>query len=299
MMTSAPTTFLSPTLRQLLVCCLLLFALAGCSALKTISTVSPPAGESRTGIEFSERTGLKLDIHLPPPDSVASDTAQATIVFFYGGGWEDGTREKYRFVASRLTELGYIVVIPDYRKYPEVVFPAFVEDAAEAVNWVRNKIGNYGGNPSNIWLAGHSAGAQIAALLHYDETWLARGASDVKPCGLIGLSGPYDFLPITGATLKLIFPETQRAASQPVNYVDGSERPALLIHGASDATVLPRNSEALAAKVNASGGSARLVLYPDEKHAAIVLALAEPFDFLVPVATEMDRFIKANGCKGV
>ena len=174
MMTSAPTTFLSPTLRQLLVCCLLLFALAGCSALKTISTVSPPAGESRTGIEFSERTGLKLDIHLPPPDSVASDTAQATIVFFYGGGWEDGTREKYRFVASRLTELGYIVVIPDYRKYPEVVFPAFVEDAAEAVNWVRNKIGNYGGNPSNIWLAGHSAGAQIAALLHYDETWLAR-----------------------------------------------------------------------------------------------------------------------------
>ncbi len=240
-----------------------------------------------------------LDLHLPASGSVPDGEAPATIVFFYGGGWEDGSREKYRFAASQLTDLGYIVVLPDYRKYPEVVFPEFIEDAAEAVSWVSREIGNYGGDPDNIWLAGHSAGAQIAALLHYDESWLSRDASQMKPCGLIGLSGPYDFLPITGATLKLIFPESLRDASQPINYVDGTEQPALLIHGAGDTIVLPRNSESLADKINATGGNARLILYPDENHAAVVLALAKPFRFLAPVVTDIHQFVGANGCKSI
>jgi len=270
--------------------------LGGCSALQAISAVSPADGNSTKGIEYSASKGLKLDIYTPDPATLATNGAPAVIVFFYGGGWESGERSEYRFVASRLTRLGHIVVIPDYRKYPETLFPGFIEDAADAVNWVSKEIHRFGGEPENIFLAGHSAGAQIAALLHYDETWLALDATVQRPCGLIGLSGPYDFLPLVSPTLKAVFPAELRPASQPINFVSGTEGPALLIHGRLDKTVNPRNSTALAETVKAAGGYAKLLMYPEEKHASIVLALASPLAFLAPVVTDIDAFVSANSC---
>ena len=94
------------------------------------------------------------------------------IVFFYGGKWQSGTKEMYGFLAAALTARGYVVVIPDYRLYPEVRFPDFIADSARALRWTRDNIAAFGGDARLLFVMGHSAGAQLAALVCTDERYL-------------------------------------------------------------------------------------------------------------------------------
>jgi acetyl esterase/lipase len=274
---------------------LLALLMSGCSPLHVISSVSPMGpGEARRDISFGTDE-LTLDIYTPEDDRIGV-APRPVIMFVYGGGWQSGTKEEYAFVASTLVRLGYVVVIPNYRLYPEVRFPEFVNDAADALRWTFDNIGQYGGDPSNVFVMGHSAGSEIAALLHYDESYLQLAGTQQRPCGFIGLSGPYDFLPLVGGPLEQIFPPATRASSQPINFVTGDEGPALLVHGYLDNTVKPRNSAKLAELVTAAGGQAQLIIVPERQHASIVLALARPLSWLAPVADDVHVFIGKNRC---
>jgi acetyl esterase/lipase len=115
------------------------------------------------------RHGLTLEVWAPKKGPEPAPV----IVFFYGGSWNSGFREGYGFLGRALAAQGYVVVLPDYRKVPEVRFPRFVEDAAAAVAWTHANIGNHGGDPGRIAVSGHSAGAHIAAMLALDPKWLA------------------------------------------------------------------------------------------------------------------------------
>jgi acetyl esterase/lipase len=282
---------MKPAIRILLLALLM----SGCSPLRVISSVSPlgPA-DARRDIPFGTHE-LTLDLY-SPDENTTSAPPRPVIVFIYGGGWQSGTKEEYAFVASTLVRQGYVVVIPDYRLFPEVRFPEFVSDAADALRWTFDNIGQYGGDPSNVFVMGHSAGGEIAALLHYDESYLQTAGTRQRPCGFIGLSGPYDFLPLVGGPLEDIFPLATRASSQPINFVTGDEGPALLIHGYLDNTVKPRNSAKLVELVTAAGGQAQLVIVPERKHASIVLSLASPLSWLAPVADDVGAFIGKNRC---
>jgi acetyl esterase/lipase len=282
---------MKPAIRILLLALLM----GGCSPLHVISSVSPTGpGEARRDISFGTHE-LTLDIYTPEDDGIGV-APRPVIMFVYGGGWQSGTKEEYAFVASTLVRQGYVVVIPDYRLFPDVQFPSFVNDAADALRWTFDNIGQYGGDPSNVFLMGHSAGGEIAALLHYDESYLQLAGAQQRPCGFIGLSGPYDFLPLVGGPLEEIFPMATRASSQPINFVTGDEGPALLIHGYLDNTVKPRNSAKLAELVAAAGGKAQLIIVPKRQHASIVLALARPLSWLAPVADDVHVFIGKNRC---
>jgi acetyl esterase/lipase len=276
---------------------LLLTALiSGCSPLGVINSVSGIGpGHDYRNIPFGTHE-LSLDVYAPDADA-GNGSRNPVIVFLYGGSWQSGAREQYRFVASTLVRRGYVVVIPDYRLYPAVTFPEFVNDAADALRWTFDNISQYGGDAGNVFVMGHSAGAQIAALVHYDDSYLQAAGAPQKTCGFIGLSGPYDFLPLVGGPLEEIFPAATRAASQPVNFVNGHEGPALLIHGYLDNTVKPRNSARLAELVTAASGQAQLVIVPDREHADIVLALARPLSWLAPVADDVDLFIRQHNCQ--
>jgi acetyl esterase/lipase len=198
-------------------------------------------------VVFDSGRGLALDVHRPQTTNGKSPV----VVFFYGGSWQSGSRGQYRFVAQSFAKQGVLVVVPDYRKSPQVAFPAFVEDAARAVAWTRAHCAEYGGDPSRIFLVGHSAGAHIAAMLGTDARFLhAVGMQPRDLAGVIGLAGPYDFLPITDPALKPVFgPESDWPASQPVNFVDGDEPPFLLLQGDADTRVRPRNAQRLAARL--------------------------------------------------
>jgi acetyl esterase/lipase len=213
----------------------------------------------------------ELDIYTPED---GADEA-AVVVFFYGGGWNKGAKADYLFVGQSLVGAGFIVVIPDYRLYPDVTFPDFVDDAAEAVAFAVKSLRKPDGTPRRIFLAGYSAGAHIAALLNLDEHYLASaGVPPSSIGGAVGLSGPYDFLPIQEDIYKAIFPEPLRTASQPINFVDGSEAPMLLITGDADRTVGPGNTTRLAAAIESRKGAVSVKTYPGVGHIGTIAALA-------------------------
>lgn len=273
-----------------LVTCAILISLAGCSTLDLINAASSNryydlAKDQSYGNEPRQR----VDVYLP-----TAKTADAPIVvFFYGGGWRDGSKDDYEFVASSLAREGIAVFIPDYRLYPSVVFPVFVQDGAKAVAWVLESADDYGLEAKQVYLMGHSAGAHIAALLATDFRYLeTEGVGSASLAGLIGLSGPYDFLPLELDRLRRIFPEAIRQDSQPVNFVSAKSPPTLLIHGGDDEVVLKENSVSLAMQLETAGVPAEHIIYKGVGHARVVAALAPPLKFLAKTAKDSLRFIR-------
>ena len=232
--------------------------------------------EVTRGIRFADgRRGL-LDVYAPRN---AQDAP--IVVFFYGGGWEDGKRSDYRFAAMALAKRGIVTVVPDYRLYPDVRFPDFIADGAKAVRWARRNAVEFGADPGLIFLIGHSAGAYIATMLALDKTRLDP-ESLLAIAGVVGLAGPYDFLPLKSDVLKRIFAPAggDLSSSQPIRYARGDAAPMLLLSGLSDTTVRPENSRKLATRLRALGGHAETRFYKRIDHTLVMGAfspLLRPF----------------------
>lgn len=277
---------------------LALAALGGCSVAGVLNAaVSHKNFHSDTGLDYGSAARQKLDVYTPAANAPqAGPHGRPIVVFFYGGSWQNGSRSSYLFVGAALASRGFVAVVPDYRTWPETAFPGFVDDAAAAVRWARDHATEFGGDPSQIFLMGHSAGAHIVMLLATDGRYLAAqkmSKSDVR--GVIGLAGPYDFLPLHDATLEEIFPPALRAASQPINFVEGDEPPMFLAAGQRDTTVDPGNTDRLAAKLRASGDTAVEVKhYPRIGHALLVGAIAAPLRGFAPVLDDTSAFINAQ-----
>ena len=177
-----------------------------------------------------------------------------------------------------------------------MVFPGFVDDAAKAVAFTRARFKRPDGSTPPMFLAGHSAGAQIAALLNLDEHYLRDAGVPAKAiAGMIGLSGPYDFLPLKEDVYKATFPEAVRAASQPIAFVDGREPPMLLLTGAADRTVRPANTTRLAAAIEAKGGRVEAKIYPGVRHIGTVAALSTLTPWKKPdVRRQIIDFVQAQ-----
>lgn len=237
------------------------------------------------GIAYGGHPRQQLDLYAPR----TGGRPLPVIAFFYGGSWASGMREGYGFVGRALAARGFLVAIADYRLVPEIRFPAFVEDGAAAVRWLTAHAGEHKGDGGRIVTMGHSAGAHIAAMLALDESWLGGAREAIR--GLIGLAGPYDFLPFSGPATRAAFAQAEDpAATQPVNFARSDAPPALLLHGAEDRTVRPRNSRSLARSLEKAGAEARLKVYPGVGHVAILTALALPFRGRAPVLADAAAF---------
>jgi len=165
------------------------------------------------------------------------------------------------------------------------------------VAWTQAHAGEYGGNSAQLFLMGHSAGAHIGALLATDAHWLeAVGMQPRDLSGFIGLAGPYDFLPLKDPDFIDMFGSTQEAQlrSQPVHFVNGDEPPMLLMQGATDKIVWPRNAQSLANQLRREGEPVELKLYPDIGHMAILFAMSRPFRAKAPVLDDTVSFIQAQ-----
>ncbi len=269
--------------------------MTGCSSLAFLNVFVPSGGYVRTpDLPYASLARQKLDVYVPRDTTPAA--RKPVVVFFYGGNWQAGNRAEYEFMAEALVSRGNVVVVPDYRTYPEVLFPEFLSDAAQATRWVQKNIARFGGDPQRIFLMGHSAGAHIAAMLTLDEKYLeAVGMHPAQLRGMIGLAGPYDFLPLKRESLKVIFgPEAKRSRSQPINYVTGHNPPMLLMTGDSDNVVKPANSEHLAAKIKALGGSVRVIEYPDMGHTGILIQFAAPLRGEGELLQTVAEFVQAH-----
>jgi acetyl esterase/lipase len=263
--------------------------LTGCSPASVLNIFVSRAGiEMTRSVPYSDGPRRTLDVYRPVGVSGAP-----VVVFFYGGSWQSGSKALYRFVGMALARRGYLTVIPDYRLYPQVRFPEFLDDGALAVRWARDNAARLGGDPNKLFVMGHSAGSYIAAMLTLDRRWLGKVGLDPDRdlAGLIGVAGPYDFLPLRDETLKVIFGGSNKPETQPITHVARGAPPALLLTGASDGVVDPGNATRLAARLHAAGDDATVVTYPRIGHLAIVAAFAAPLRFLAPALHDVDGFI--------
>ncbi len=265
-------------------------------AVDLLNRLSPRRGITiREGVAYGPGPRHRLDVYSPA--RVAAAAPAPAVVFFYGGGWEEGDRGIYRFVGAALAARGILTLVPDYRLYPEVRFPAFMEDAAAAVAWARSFLITLGGDPGRLFLMGHSAGAQIATLLALDPSYLrAAGMAGGRLAGVIGLAGPYDFLPLRSPTLKAIFgPEAAWPVSQPITYASAAAPPMLLAAGTADRVVDPGNTERLAARLRAVGATVEMRLYRGLGHRVLIGGFASALAPWLPVRREALRFIAQGG----
>lgn len=259
------------SLRKLMVACAALLV-AGCQSV-TFGIANHGVGQPDSSAVYDVPHGLSLDLYRPRP---AASTPAPVVVFLHGGGWKTGQREQYRFVGERLAQQGILAIVADYRTYPRSTFPGFVEDSAAAVAWAREHASEYGGDPQRLYVAGHSAGAQIAALIGTDARYLA--AHGLKPqdlAGVIGLSGPYDFV-IEGGYEEVFGPPAQWPDAQAVNFVNGDEPAFLLVHGTGDKVVEAKDSQELADKLGKAGNPAEVVWLPGAGHLASLTAIYDP-----------------------
>lgn len=271
----------------------LLVALSGCTYL-SFKYVNLPATLSDqikySDLDFGSSYDSKLDIYKPKQ---TTKKELPVLVFFYGGGWKTGSKGKYSFVAESFTSLGYLVVIPDYVKYPKVKYPLWQHDAAKAVTWVKNNIDKHGGDSKNLFLAGHSSGAHIGAMLVANEKFMKQQgglSSDIK--GFAGLSGPYDFVPKEEDYKDMFGPAKNYPLMQVTNYVRPDQAPMLLLWGAKDEVVWFSNIEKLKKGLDNRNASYRIKVYEDLDHVEIVGVLSKMLKEQAPVIEDIDFFFE-------
>jgi acetyl esterase/lipase len=270
-----------------------------------LNALAPASGitESR---DIRYGPGDRHDLDIYAPDGPATSPIPATspvpgtfpvVVFIYGGGWKDGDKGDYRFVAAALAARGFVTVVPDYRLFPQIRFPIFLQDNAAALAWTKANIARYGGDPRRILLMGHSAGAYNVAMLTLDKQWLAAAGMDPDRdiAATVALAGPFDFLPLHDPELEDIFaPAGDLGLSQPISFARGDAPPMFLAAGTGDQTVLPANTEHLAEAIRRDGGTVEEHLYPGVTHTQIIGAMAGVLHWLAPSMAETTAFLRQH-----
>jgi acetyl esterase/lipase len=272
-------------------------SLSGCLSLSLFVANAPAMFgdyQLERDIGYGTDPAHQLDVYRPA-DPAATATPRPVVVFLHGGGWVSGSKNQYRFVAEALVSRGYVAVLPAYRLHPKAEFPTFVEDAAQALAWVHRNASTIGGDPERVFLMGHSAGAHIGSLLTFDEHYVAAAGGNQRWIrGFVGLAGPYDFLPLREEYVKAVFAPPSYHDSQTINFVDGTEPPALLLHGLDDHVVWPTNSKSLALFIRGHGGKVEERYYDGMTHGGIVAGMTMYFRNRRPVLNDIDQFIRAQ-----
>jgi acetyl esterase/lipase len=269
-------------------------ALAGSAGVSVLvpffDLTIPKTGFSvRRDLAYGPGGRHKLDLYIP--DGL---TAPAPILlFWYGGSWQSGSKDIYRAFGQAFASQGIVTVVADYRLYPEVKYPAFIEDGALAVRYLRDQASSFGGDPARLFLSGHSAGAYIAAMLAVNGAYLK--SVDLEPYairGVIGIAGPYDFLPLYDPALIDIFGGAREMATQPIKYAGNRAPPMLLAHGTADTTVGAGNSKRFADRLRTCGNEVEVKLYDGASHLGIILSLAHGFRTNTTLHQDMLEFIR-------
>lgn len=274
--------------------------LSGCSALAVVNAVSPAPRSAVQVVSYGDSERQKIDVYRPVAAETAAGNTDAfssrkpMVVFFYGGSWNSGSRSDYSFVAEALNSLGYAVAIPDYRLTPEVLYPDFLTDSANAVRILMRRASEFGADPERIILMGHSAGAYNAAMLSFDRRWLSNEERQ-KIKGFVGLAAPTNFLPIQIPTVRRTFhwPNTPRD-TQPIEHIAPGAPPTLLISARRDLLVSPEaNAYPFIQKLRVAGVPAELEILDGFGlgHASLVATLSPAFSFLAPTLARVQRFI--------
>jgi acetyl esterase/lipase len=264
-------------------------ALGGCDSLDLVDAITP-SGDYRAELDraYGADPRQRLDVYRPVKDE---DPDRPAVLFFYGGNWKTGAKADYRFVGESLARAGYVAVVADYRLYPAVAFPGFVEDGAAAASWVAAHLLRPDGASRPIVLMGHSAGGYIVAMLAADKRYLDApgrpGRNLVE--AWIGLAGPYQFEP-EGETAAILRSPDGRP-NMAADAADAGTPPAFLLVAGDDQLVGRINADRMEAKLESLGVQVRRKTYPGMSHQVLAGALGSALTFLGPVRADVIAYL--------
>ena len=269
--------------------------LSGCSAVGTLNTLAARSSYTlNEGVAYGALPRQRLDIYTPT--STAPTAGWPVVVFFYGGSWNSGARADYQFVGEALAARGMLVLVADYRLYPDVRYPDFLRDSAQALAYGLEQAARLGGDPRRTFVMGHSAGAYNAAMLALDKRWLAAtGHAPAELAGWIGLAGPYDFFPTDNPDAQpVFFHPNYPADAQPIAFTPPDAPPSFLGAPVKDQLVSPeRSTRQLADKLQAAGVPVTLKFYAGASHTSLIGAFAWPLRWVAPVLDDVSAFVRA------
>ncbi len=266
---------------------------AACSPLAALNALGPrDRGAKRlaTGVPYGEDQRQRMDVLVP---TAASATPWPVLVFFYGGGWDSGSRAHYGWAAHALAARGFVVAVPDYRLVPTVRFPGFIEDAAAATARAGQLAANWGGDPARLGVIGHSAGAHLATMIALDRRYMAAAGAPGLIKAAAGLAGPYDFLPLdVAASINAFGRAPDLTLTQPVTFVRPDAPPLWLGHGTDDEVVHAEDTTILCERMVAAGGRCEATLYPGLNHADLIATFSPLFRKKAPVLEDVTAFLR-------
>ncbi|GAA4003388.1 hypothetical protein GCM10022408_13680 [Hymenobacter fastidiosus] len=223
----------------------------------------------------------RLDVYAP---RVKSATARPVVIFIHGGSWTSGNKNFYSFIGRRLARQGIVAVIINYRLAPQAQVPAMADDCARATVWVTQHIAEYGGDPRQLFVMGHSAGGGLAALLATDNRLFARWGLGQNPVRGAILDDPagldmYDYLKkmqYSGDEKYLIpfgkDPAVWKAMS-PMYYATAASPPFLMFIGGETYPSISYSSEKFRQRLRQLGREPQFTVLPGKKHVPMVLQL--------------------------
>jgi acetyl esterase/lipase len=228
----------------------------------------------------------RLDLYLP-----RGQKDFPTLLFAHGGGWKNGNKGEFEFLGRALAQDGVAAVTVNYRLYPQVKFPANVEDVARAFAWARQNIKRYGGRADRLFVGGHSAGGHLVCLLATDDSYLKAhrlGLGDVR--GVVSISGLYD---IRRGRFPL-FEDSDEGAlkASPLRQVRGRHPPFLLVYADGDFPGFGAMAEDFAKALRGAKGEATCLRVKDRTHGGVAAKVAEDGD---PVRKAILQFVAKHG----
>jgi acetyl esterase/lipase len=248
---------------------LAVFALSTAAA----GPIAAPIATLRYG-DGDERT---VDVYAP---ASTTTTAKPIAVFLHGGVWQHGDRRDFADVGAELARRGFVAFVASYRLAPHSRWPAQREDAAAAVELALREGPKYGGDPTHLVVVGHSAGAQMAALLAIDPHFDKKIAAFAFLSGVFDLRAPLDEDQADGGFYAFVAPVfgTDRAtldAASPIRAIKSKLGvPILLATGEHDYRAMRAQTEAMRAKLVALGDQVAFVDAPGVDHYALVTSPA-------------------------
>lgn len=251
---------------------LLLIGVASSCAVKSITR-----SKNITYLQKTEELPEKqLNIFAPKKASKAP-----VLIFIHGGSWHSGRKEIYDFMGSRLARRGVVTVIIDYPLAPDYQVPAMEKASARAVQWVKEHISNYGGNPEEIYVSGHSAGGHLAALLAIKkEPWDELGVSNPLKGAILNDPAGLDWYWFLnevrdrpdGKDNYDAFtdnPDTWKAYS-PIYFLTGNEIPMLIMEGEKTYPGIRLTIDRFRKEADSKGLEYTYSYYPKTKHIPMV-----------------------------
>lgn len=218
-------------------------------------------------IPFGADPKQRLDVYLP----VKAVKNAPVLLFLHGGGFKEGDRAHYGYVAAPYAKHGIITVVAGYRLASEAAhYPAQSDDTKAAMIWIHKNIAKFGGNPQVLFLSGHSVGATLAAEVSVDRGWMKQaGLSPGSIKGIAAISGDYDLSP--GENVAYAPTTELEARASPLRHINDPAPAALLAFGTKEGKMRD-NAEVMTAQLRAKGVKTTLIALEGEDHKDTVLS---------------------------